>query len=162
MASDGTAITGLWFEGQRYFAATLAAAAEERALPIFDQTSRWLDVYFSGVAPVSCLPLELLGTPFQRAVWQALTEIPFGQMRTYAEVAGLAFGRSDVCVRLARAVGGAVARNPVSIVVPCHRVVGASGRLTGYAGGLWRKVRLLGTYEGHRLEKVGEDYKLTT
>ena len=130
-----TALTGLWFDGQRYFPAR-AAGLEARPLPVFDAADRWLSVFFSGRAPDFTPPLVLNSTPFQRAVWDLLLTIPFGQTVTYGEIAA-ALGTSP------RAAGGAVGRNPLSLIVPCHRVVGADGRLTGYAGGLDRKARLL-------------------
>lgn len=139
LSSDGEALTGLFFDGQRYFGSMVDAQHEKRAvLPIFKETSRWLDIYFSGRKPDFMPTLELRGTPFQRRVWEALLTIPYGQTVTYGELA-----RRLGC-RSVQAVGGAVGRNPISIIVPCHRVVGADGSLTGYAGGLDRKRALLG------------------
>ena len=138
LASDGKALSGLWFDGQKYFGSTLGTQTEECVnLPIFDKTCRWLDIYFSGRNPDSTPSLSLHGTVFQRRVWEALLTIPYGQTVTYGELA-----RRIRC-RSAQAVGGAVGRNPISIIVPCHRVVGASGALTGYAAGLDRKRALL-------------------
>lgn len=138
LASDGQALTGLWFDGQRYFGSMVDAQHEKRAvLPIFKETSRWLDIYFSGCIPDFMPPLSLRGTPFQRRVWNALLTIPYGQTVTYGDLA------HRLGCRSAQAVGGAVGRNPISIIVPCHRVVGADGSLTGYAGGLDRKRALL-------------------
>jgi methylated-DNA-[protein]-cysteine S-methyltransferase len=136
LASDGQALTGLWFDGQAHFGATLTGAAQTRDLPVFAEAARWLALYFSGAQPDFTPPLRLIGTPFQRAVWEALRAIPYGQTRSYGALAAH-FGSS------ARAVGGAVGRNPVALIVPCHRVVGADGSLTGYAGGLERKRWLL-------------------
>ena len=135
LASRGEALCGLWFNGQKYFAAGLPADREERDLPVFRETRRWLEAYFSGSAPDFLPPLAPEGTPFRRRVWEALLTIPYGETVTYGELAK----------RLStapRAVGSAVGRNPVSILIPCHRVVG-SGGLTGYAGGLERKRALL-------------------
>ena len=138
LASDGQSLTGLWFDGQRYFGSTLGPLASLPAeLPVFDDTRRWLDIYFSGVKPNFTPQLSLRGTVFQRRVWEALLTIPYGQTVTYGELA-----RCIGC-RSAQAVGGAVGRNPISIIVPCHRVVGSDGSLTGYAGGLDRKLALL-------------------
>ena len=137
LASDGDALTGLWFDGQRHFARGLEACREERDLPVFRETVRWLETYFAGDVPGFTPPLALSGTPFQRRVWAALLEIPYGQTISYGALAQRLGAAS------ARAVGGAVGRNPVSLIVPCHRVVGADGGLTGYAGGLDRKRRLL-------------------
>ena len=143
VSADGNSLTGLWFDGQKYFAATLPAAHEEKQLPVFDQTQRWLDCYFSGHEPEFQPPIHWSGTPFQQTVWGLLRQIPYGATITYGELAVRAveqLGRSGMS---AQAVGGAVARNPISVLVPCHRVVGADGSLTGYAGGLERKRRLL-------------------
>ena len=155
LASDGRALTGLWFltssvfdnkvfgspsgcDGQKHFGSTLGSLASLPAqLPVFDDTRRWLDIYFSGREPDFIPPLSLKGTPFQQRVWKELHTIPYGHTVTYGELA-----RRLGC-RSAQAVGGAVGRNPISIIVPCHRVVGANGSLTGYAGGLDRKRALL-------------------
>ena len=139
LAADGEGLTGLWFEGQKYFARGLDAEHEEKALPVFSQAARWLDTYFAGKKPESAPPLRLSGTPFQRAVWERLLEIPYGGTETYGELAR----QCGLSGASARAVGSAVGRNPVSVIVPCHRVVGADGSLTGYAGGIGRKARLL-------------------
>ncbi len=136
LASDGEALCGLWFEGQKYFAAGLGAARTEKDLPVFAETERWLAAYFSGKDPGEPPPLRPCGTPFQRAVWEALRAIPYGETLSYGALARR-LGSS------ARAVGGAVGRNPISILIPCHRVLGADGSLTGYAGGLERKTALL-------------------
>ena len=141
LVSDGEALCGLYFAGQKHFPAALEA--EERAdLAVFAQTRAWLEAYFAGAEPGQTPPLWLDGTAFQRAVWALLREIPFGSTVSYGELAGrLAAREGKPCS--SRAVGAAVGRNPVSILVPCHRVLGADGSLTGYAGGLWRKERLL-------------------
>lgn len=136
LASDGEALTGLWFDGQRHFAEGLSGEREEKPLPVFRETERWLEEYFSGREPDFTPPLRLRGTLFQRAVWEQLRTIPYGETLSYGELARR-LGSS------ARAVGGAVGRNPVSLLVPCHRVVGADGSLTGYAAGLERKTALL-------------------
>lgn len=138
MASDGTSLTGLWFDNQKYFASTVELPLECREqLLVFIETRRWLDCYFEGRDPVSTPPFVLRGTPFQMRVWDLLCTIPYGKTVTYGEMA------RRLGVRSAQAVGGAVGRNPVSIIVPCHRVVGANGTLTGYAGGIDRKRFLL-------------------
>lgn len=136
LASDGEALTGLWFDGQRHYAEGLSGEREEKPLPVFRETERWLGEYFSGREPDFTPPLRLRGTPFQRAVWEQLRTIPYGETLSYGELAR----RLDSS---ARAVGGAVGRNPVSLLVPCHRVIGADGSLTGYAAGLERKTALL-------------------
>lgn len=137
LASDGEALTGLWFDGQAHFGAGLSDERKERPLPVFDEALRWLSVYFSGREPDFTPPLRLRGTAFQRAVWQELLTVPYGRTMSYGELA------RRLGTASARAVGGAVGRNPVSIIIPCHRVLGADGRLTGYAGGLERKRYLL-------------------
>ena len=144
LASDGEALTGLWLEGQKYYAAGVKESAETKdSLPIFEQTKHWLDEYFAGRRPeVRELPVVFCGSRFQCAVWQLLTEIPYGQLTTYGQLAKEYEARTGR-ITAARAVGGAVGRNPISILVPCHRVVGADGSITGYAGGAERKRFLL-------------------
>ena len=143
VASDGNALTGLWFDGQKYFADTLASEYEERSLPVFDRAVEWLDVYFSGSDPGKTPPLSPRGTPFRRAVWNVLITIPYGHVMTYGAIAELLSAQNGHSRTSARAVGNAVGHNPVSLFIPCHRVIGANGSLTGYAGGLERKRRLL-------------------
>ena len=143
LASDGSALTGLWFYGQKYFAAGLPQENTAADLPVFRQTAQWLDVYFSGHQPDFMPPLCLMGTPFQKQVWQMLQQIPYGSVTTYGALAAEIAKARGLHAMSARAVGSAVGRNPVSIIVPCHRVVGSNGSLTGYAGGLLRKRSLL-------------------
>ena len=143
LSSDGEALLGLWFDGQKFFAATLAPDHEERALPVFDLAKRWLEVYFSGRDPGFTPPLRMESTPFRRAVWEILLAIPFGRTMTYGEIAAELARREGVARMSAQAVGGAVGHNPISLIVPCHRVIGADGTLTGYGGGLERKRFLL-------------------
>lgn len=143
VSGDNHALTGLWFEGQKYFAETLIQPAQERHLPVFDQTEKWLDVYFSGRDPDFRPELAPRGTAFQKEVWDILLEIPFGQTITYGDIASIIAQRRGVRQFSAQAIGGAVSRNPISMIIPCHRVVGAGGKLTGYAGGLERKGALL-------------------
>ena len=138
MASDGKALVGLWFDGQKYFADTLAIEHEERPdLPLFAETRRWLDIFFSGKAPDFTPPLAMRGSDFRKRVWQTLLEIPFGRTMTYGDIALLLGCRS------AQAIGGAVGHNSISLIIPCHRVVGTGGSLTGYAGGIDKKAWLL-------------------
>ena len=143
MASDGESLTGLWFERQKYYAATLTGEHAEKELPVFQQAKRWLDLYFQGKNPDFTPPLHLDGTPFRLAVWEILQQIPYGQVMTYGEIANRIAGRQGLEKMSAQAVGGAVAHNPVSVIVPCHRVVGSNGSLTGYAGGIYKKIELL-------------------
>lgn len=142
LASDGTALVGLWFDGQKYFAATLEEEHKQKSLPVFQETCRWLDLYFSGKKPDFLPSLAPKATPFRQKVWDVLLSIPYGETITYGEIA-----RRIGMEKAAHAVGGAVAHNPISVIVPCHRVVGTSGSLTGYADGIDKKVQLL-TLEG--------------
>ena len=143
LASDGAALTGLWFVGQKYYAAALDKQHEEKTLPVLEQTKSWLDIYFSGKKPDFTPPLEPVGSEFRREVWELLLSIPYGRTVTYAELAAAIAERRSLSHMSAQAVGGAVGHNPISIIIPCHRVVGSGGSLTGYAGGIDRKIRLL-------------------
>ena len=146
MASEGTALVGLWFDGQKYFADTLLCPEyEERPdLPIFEQTRRWLDVYFAGKEPGFTPPILMrASSDFRRQVWELLLTIPFGHTLSYGAIARRIAATRGLSSMSAQAVGGAVGHNPVSIIIPCHRVVGANGSLTGYAGGIELKERLL-------------------
>ena len=146
LASDGEALLGLWFAGQKYFEATLGETEERGDLPVFKQARAWLDTYFEGRDPGAIPPCAPRGTAFRQRVWEALAEIPYGELTTYGAIAARIEKHTGARTS-ARAVGGAVGHNPVSIILPCHRVVGAHGSLTGYAGGLDRKIALL-TLEG--------------
>lgn len=137
LAADETGLTGLWFEAQKYFPSFSGVEYQEKETPVLTETVRWLDVYFSGKDPDILPPLHPQGSPFRQAVWNILLTIPRGQTMTYGEIA------RRLGVRSAQAVGGAVGHNPISILIPCHRVVGSDGSLTGYAGGVERKARLL-------------------
>ena len=143
LAAEGDWLTGAWFEGQKYFGRTLAAGRAEGDTPVLTLARRWLEVYFSGREPDFAVPLRPSGTPFQQEVWAALREIPYGQTTTYGAIARQMAARRGLPRLSAQAVGGAVGRNPICILVPCHRVLGADGSLTGYAGGVERKRRLL-------------------
>ncbi len=143
LASDELGLTGLWFEGQKYFALYLDREHEEKELPLFDLVKSWLDIYFSGQNPNFTVPLHFTGTDFQREVWEILCEIPYGKTMTYGEIAIRLAEQRGVKHMSAQAVGGAVGHNAISIIVPCHRVVGARGSLTGYAGGIDKKKMLL-------------------
>ena len=144
MASDGTHLVGLWFNGQKYYADTLNKTYEERDdLLIFEQTHRWLDLYFSGQVPDFTPALLLQANDFRRRVWEILLIIPYGQTITYGEIAHIIAREKGLKTMSAQAVGGAVSHNPISLIIPCHRVVGANGSLTGYAGGIERKKWLL-------------------
>lgn len=143
MASDGENINGLWFEGQKFFAATINEECARAQLPVFAKAVSWLDCYFNGAEPVTIMPLAPKGNEFRQEVWRILTTIPYGKTMTYGEIAkkmATFLGKEKMS---AQAVGGAIGHNPISIIIPCHRVVGAKGNLTGYAGGLERKIQLL-------------------
>ncbi len=141
-ASDGESLMGGWFAEQKHFGGNLnlSSARNDSNLKIFKLTSDWLDVYFSGHKPDFTPPLAPLGTEFQKSVWSVLLEIPYGTSVTYGEIAAKIAGERKMS---ARAVGVAVGRNPISIVIPCHRVLGAGRTLVGYAGGMERKITLL-------------------
>ena len=143
ISSDGSALTGLWFDGQKYFASTLGTDYKTKDLPVFTEAKRWLDIYFSGREPDFTPPLALNGSAFRMAVWQILQNIPYGQTITYGDIARQLAAQTGKTKMSAQAVGGAVGHNPISIIVPCHRVVGTGGSLTGYAGGIDKKVQLL-------------------
>lgn len=135
LAADGDALIGLWFSGQAHFCAGLRGA-EDGDCAVLREAKAWLDDYFAGKAPETLPKLRPRGTAFQQRVWAALLRIPRGETVTYGALA-------EKLGSHARAVGGAVGRNPISIMIPCHRVVGKDGSLTGYAGGTWRKEALL-------------------
>lgn len=168
ITADDAGVTGLWFQDQQHAKhhpqAERTTTGEFSEAAVFcDQAKHWLDIYFSGQEPDFMPPLHLVGTPFQLAVWQILRQIPYGQTMTYGEIAQLIAAQhnapqADIAQRdalqngaaqcnrsrmSAQAVGGAVGRNPIALLIPCHRVVGANGKLTGYAGGVDRKAKLL-------------------
>lgn len=143
LASDGKSLTGLWFDGQKHFADTLSAENSEAELSIFEQTIRWLDIYFSGKNPDFTPPLNMRTTPFGKAVWEIMLTIPYGETITYGEIADKIAKQKGIERMSAQAVGGAVGRNSISLIIPCHRVVGTNGSLTGYAGGIDKKNKLL-------------------
>lgn len=155
MASDGECLSGLWFEGQKYFYGTLPEqSVRNDELPVFTSARAWLDRYFRGEAPrPSELPLAPIGGEFRQAVWKILCEIPSGSVMTYGGIAEKMAKEKGLERMSAQAVGGAVGHNPISVIIPCHRVVGTGGSLTGYAGGLDRKVKLL-ELEGVDLSKL--------
>ena len=143
LAADDIGLTGIWFEGQKYFANTLPEGCASGETPILAETKKWLDIYFSGKKPDFTPPLHPGGSAFRQAVWKILLQIPYGQTTTYGEIAKQMAKQQNVSHMSAQAVGGAVGHNEVSIIIPCHRVVGTSGSLTGYAGGIDKKVALL-------------------
>lgn len=151
LAADEAGLTGLWFEGAKYFADQLDPAREEKDTPVLEAAKQWLSLYFSGREPDFLPPIHLKGTPFRLGVWEILQKIPYGKTSTYGEIAKEIALLKGLPRMSAQAVGGAVGHNPISLVIPCHRVVGTNGSLTGYAGGIDKKARLLA------LEKVGAE-----
>lgn len=151
LASDGRHLIGAWIAGQKYFARTISEETlRNDELPIFLQTVEWLNQYFSGRQPsISSLSLRPAGSAFRQAVWKILRDIPYGEVTTYGAIARqIAAGRGLKSMS-AQAVGGAIAHNPISIIIPCHRVIGSDGSLTGYAGGLEVKKKLLHLEQTH-------------
>ncbi len=145
LACDGGNLVGVWNEGQKYHGAAISAEMIEKDdMPVFDAAKKWLDRYFAGKKPAaSQLPLAPIGSEFRKSVWTILCEIPYGEIITYGEIARKMAAKMNKETMSSQAVGGAVGHNPISIIIPCHRVVGANGSLTGYAGGLKTKVKLL-------------------
>lgn len=143
LAANGIGLTGLWFDGEKYFADNLPVEHEERETPALAEARRWLDMYFSGREPDFLPPLYPIGSAFRRAVWDILLKIPYGQTTTYGEIARQLTEVQGLARMSAQAVGGAVGHNEISVIIPCHRVVGTNGSLTGYAGGIEKKVALL-------------------
>ena len=143
LAADEVGLTGLWFDGGKYFADHLPAEHTEQESPILIETKRWLDIYFAGSAPDFMPPLHPIGSPFRQAVWEILLRIPYGHTTTYGEIARQLAAQQGLTRMSAQAVGDAVGHNKISILIPCHRVVGTNGSLTGYAGGMDKKIKLL-------------------
>ena len=143
LSADDEGLTGLWFDGEKYFAHGLDPQHEERETPILAETKRWLEIYFSGREPDFLPPLHPIGSPFRQTVWRLLLEIPYGQVTAYGDLARAIAVQQGLAHMSAQAIGGAVGHNMISIVIPCHRVVGTSGSLTGYAGGIQKKLELL-------------------
>ena len=144
MSSNGEELTGLWFDSSQQNSSSLKGVKREKtnnSSKVFDEAEEWLNIYFTGRAPDFMPNISLDGTEFQKAVWDILLSIPYGEIMTYGEIADqIARGIKRMS---AQAVGGAVSHNPISLIVPCHRVVGRNGKLTGYAGGIDKKLRLL-------------------
>ena len=143
LASDGKALTGLWFDRQKRFAGTLLTEHEKKRIPVFDETVKWLDIYFGGKAPDFLPDLRIITTPFGKAVCEIMLNIPYGKTMSYGQIAARIKEQNGLNAMSAQAVGGAVGRNPIALIIPCHRVVGANGSMTGYGGGIDRKIALL-------------------
>ena len=144
LAADDIGLIGLWLNSDRFHADLLVSREHtSKETPILRDTKRWLDIYFTGREPKIELPFHLIGTPFRQEVWQLLLQIPYGQVVTYGDLAKKMAEKRGVARMSAQAVGGAVGHNEISIIIPCHRVIGANGNLTGYGGGLDKKIKLL-------------------
>lgn len=145
LASDGANIIGLWMEGQKYFGGTVKTEMIQKdELPVFTAAREWLDRYFAGEKPaINELPLAPMGSSFKEKVWKILCDVPYGHTTTYGEIAKKIAAMEHKTSMSSQAIGGAVGHNPISIIIPCHRVVGANGSLTGYAGGIVKKLKLL-------------------
>ena len=143
LAADEVGLRGLWFDGQKYFARDLSDERTEKEPPALSATKHWLDLYFGGQEPNFLPPLHPVGSPFRQAVWEILLRIPYGKTVTYGEISKQLAEKMGLERMSAQAVGGAVGHNEISIIIPCHRVVGSNGSLTGYAGGIDRKIKLL-------------------
>ena len=143
LAVDEIGLTGLWFDGQKYFARDLPVERTEQETSVLAEAKRWLDIYFSGREPDFTPPLHPIGSAFRQSVWEILLQIPYGETMTYGEIARRLAEKQGLSQMSAQAVGGAVGHNDVSLVIPCHRVIGSDGNLTGYSGGVVRKAALL-------------------
>lgn len=153
LAADEIGLTGLWLEGEKFYADSLDPEHVEKELPVFEAVRKWLDIYFSGKEPDFMPPVHMIGSPFRLSVWELLRQIPYGKTVTYGELAKMVAEKRGLSRMSAQAVGGAVGHNEISIIIPCHRVVGSDGSLTGYAGGVDKKERLL-TLEGVDMKKL--------
>ena len=151
LAADEIGLTGLWFDGEKFYADSLDPEHEERNVPVFEVVKKWLDIYFSVREPDFMPPVHMIGSEFRQQVWKLLREIPYGETITYGGLAKRLARERGLERMSAQAVGGAVGNNEISIIVPCHRVVGSDGSLTGYAGGIDKKERLL-ILEGVNME----------
>lgn len=141
LACDDNNLIGLWIEGQKYHGDTTDEnTIKKDDIPIFNTVKKWLDKYFKNEKPeISSLPLAPIGSEFRQEVWKILCEIPYGKVITYGDIAK----KMSKGSMSSQAIGGAVGHNPISIIIPCHRVVGSNGSLTGYAGGIDKKIKLL-------------------
>ncbi|MDO5400349.1 MAG: methylated-DNA--[protein]-cysteine S-methyltransferase [Eubacteriales bacterium] len=143
LAADNLGLTGAWFQGEKFYAHSLDPVHETGETPALSAARAWLDIYFSGREPDFTPPLHMTGTPFQMEVWALLRQIPYGRTTTYGQIASQIAQARGLPRMSAQAVGGAVGHNEISVIVPCHRVIGANNSLTGYAGGLDKKSALL-------------------
>lgn len=148
LSNDEQGLTGIWFSGGKYFAKVLSSDYREQENSILAETKKWLDMYFSGKEPDFTPPLHITGSDFRKRVGEIMLGIPYGKTISYGDIAKIIAQERGIAKMSAQAVGGAVGHNPISIIIPCHRVVGTNGSLTGYGGGINRKIKLL------TLEKV--------
>lgn len=155
LACDGDRLVGLWLDGQKYYGGAISGEmTENNVMPVFEATKKWLDAYFAGKRPaIAGLPLRPIGGEFRQIIWGILCEIPYGEVTTYGDIAKKLAAKTGRGSMSSQAVGGAVGHNPISIIIPCHRVVGSNGSLTGYAGGMQAKVALL-ELEGADMSKL--------
>ena len=143
LRSDGESLTGLWFADDKHYGDKDIQDAQNAELPVFALAEKWLAEYFAGCEPKVNVPLQFTGSDFQESVWKILQKIPYGSLITYGDIACEIAAQRGLARMSAQAVGGAVGRNPLCIIIPCHRVIGADGSLTGYGGGIQRKKALL-------------------
>ena len=145
VASNEENIVGLWLDGQKYYMDILKGKEyQEKETETIKLAKKWLDKYFGKEKPeISELPIELIGSDFRKQIWKILSEIPYGKVITYRDIAKQIAEQKGIKTMSAQAVGGAVGHNPISVIIPCHRVVGTNGSLTGYAGGIKNKIKLL-------------------
>ncbi len=143
LAADEEGLIGLWFENQKYYADVLGNETVQEKNDTLRETEKWLNIYFSGRKPEFTPPLHMIGSAFRKSVWEILLTIPYGQTMTYGDIAKQLARQNGWKGMSAQAVGGAVGHNSISVIIPCHRVVGSNGSLTGYAGGIDKKVKLL-------------------
>ena len=143
IAADEIGLIGLWFEGQKYYADHLSPEHLEKETAILNEAVRWLDIYFNGKEPSFMPPLHPIGSPFQQKVWEILLKVPYGKTITYGDISKELAKNRGLERMSEQAVGGAVGHNKISIIIPCHRVVGTNGCLTGYAAGIEKKIKLL-------------------
>ncbi len=155
LAEKNGALIGVWMEGQKYYLGSLRDKTEENPQsPTLQQTVKWLDRYFDKKKPKNNeLKISPIGSEFRKEIWNILCEIPYGKTITYGEISQKIANRRGIKKMSAQAIGGAVGHNPISIIIPCHRVVGTNGNLTGYAGGIEKKLKLL-THEGVNMDKL--------
>lgn len=153
LAGNDVGLTGLWFEANQSYPKSLDSKHRHKNLPVFALVKKWLDIYFSGKEPDFLPPIHMIGSAFELSVWKILQKIPYGKTTTYGEIAKRIAAERRLPRMSAQAVGGAVGHNAISIIIPCHRVVGKNGSLTGYAGGIDKKRALL-TLEGVNMTRL--------